>query len=59
MAVYVPVTVRVYVPAGEKTFKRVEVSAGKMVPPNLQEIVTGLFTMELADEPFERHIELI
>lgn len=32
----------VYVAAGENTFRRVEVAAGKMVPPNMQEIITGL-----------------
>lgn len=32
----------VYVPATENTFRRLEVTAGKMVPPNLQEVVTGL-----------------
>jgi membrane fusion protein, heavy metal efflux system len=32
----------VYVPAGEKTFRRVEVTAGAMVPPGLQEILAGI-----------------
>jgi len=32
----------VYVPAGEKTFRRVEVKAGETLPNNMQEIVTGL-----------------
>ncbi len=32
----------VYVPAGEKTFRRVEVTAGAMVPSGLQEIVAGI-----------------
>ncbi|MGB9456728.1 MAG: efflux RND transporter periplasmic adaptor subunit [Bryobacteraceae bacterium] len=32
----------VYVPAGEKTFRRVEVTAGNMVLPNLQELLNGV-----------------
>jgi len=32
----------VYAAAGANTFRRVEVTAGKMVPPNLQEILSGL-----------------
>jgi len=32
----------VYVPAGEKTFRRVEVKAGEIFPNNMQEIVAGL-----------------
>jgi cobalt-zinc-cadmium efflux system membrane fusion protein len=32
----------VYVPAGEKTFRRVEVKGGKMLPPNLQEVLSGV-----------------
>ncbi|MGA2040885.1 MAG: efflux RND transporter periplasmic adaptor subunit [Bryobacteraceae bacterium] len=32
----------VYVPAGEKTFRRVGVTGGKMLPPNLQEITSGI-----------------
>jgi cobalt-zinc-cadmium efflux system membrane fusion protein len=32
----------VYVPAGEKSFRRVEVTGGKMLPPNLQEVLTGI-----------------
>ena len=32
----------VYVPAGERSFRRVEVTAGAMVPPGLQEIVAGI-----------------
>jgi cobalt-zinc-cadmium efflux system membrane fusion protein len=32
----------VYVPAGDKTFRRVEVSAGQMIPPDQQEIVAGI-----------------
>jgi membrane fusion protein, heavy metal efflux system len=32
----------VYVPAGNDTFRRVEVTAGRMLPPGSQEIVTGL-----------------
>jgi len=32
----------VYVPAGDKTFRRVEVNGGKMVPGDLQEILSGL-----------------
>ncbi len=32
----------VYVPAGDKTFRRVEVSAGQMIPPDQQEILTGI-----------------
>lgn len=32
----------VYVPAGEKTFRRVEVTGGKMLPPDLQEVLHGI-----------------
>ena len=32
----------VYVPATEKTFRRVEVTGGKMIPPNLQEVLNGV-----------------
>jgi cobalt-zinc-cadmium efflux system membrane fusion protein len=32
----------VYAPAGEKTFRRVGVTAGKMLSGNLQEVLTGL-----------------
>jgi cobalt-zinc-cadmium efflux system membrane fusion protein len=32
----------VYVPAGEKKFRRVEVGAGQQLPGNLQEIVSGV-----------------
>ena len=32
----------VYVPAGEKTFRRVEVTGGNMLPPNLQEMLNGI-----------------
>jgi cobalt-zinc-cadmium efflux system membrane fusion protein len=32
----------VYVPAGQNTFRRMEVAAGKMAPPNLQEVASGL-----------------
>jgi membrane fusion protein, heavy metal efflux system len=32
----------VYVPTGDKTFRRVEVTAGQMVPPDQQEIVAGI-----------------
>jgi cobalt-zinc-cadmium efflux system membrane fusion protein len=32
----------VYVPAGGPNFRRQEVTAGQMVPPNLQEILAGL-----------------
>ena len=32
----------VYVPDGDKTFRRVEVTAGAMVPPDQQEILTGI-----------------
>jgi len=32
----------VYVPAGGKTFRRVEVTGGKMLPPNLQEVLNGI-----------------
>jgi cobalt-zinc-cadmium efflux system membrane fusion protein len=32
----------VYVPAGESTFRRVEVSGGRMLPSNLQEILSGV-----------------
>src|SRR5471032_2144689 len=31
-----------YVPAEGNTFRRVEVTAGKMVPPNLQEVLSGI-----------------
>lgn len=32
----------VYVPAAEKTFRRVEVTGGRMLPPNLQEVLNGI-----------------
>jgi cobalt-zinc-cadmium efflux system membrane fusion protein len=32
----------VYAPAGAKAFRRVEVSSGKMLPSNMQEVLTGL-----------------
>jgi len=32
----------VYVPQGSNAFRRVEVTAGKMIPPNLQEVLTGV-----------------
>jgi cobalt-zinc-cadmium efflux system membrane fusion protein len=32
----------VYVPAGSGAFRRVEVLAGKMAPPNLQEVLSGV-----------------
>jgi cobalt-zinc-cadmium efflux system membrane fusion protein len=32
----------VYVPAPNKEFRRVEISAGEMVPPNMQEILSGI-----------------
>jgi len=32
----------VYLPAGANTFRRVEVTAGKMLPPDLQEVASGL-----------------
>ncbi|HZL55832.1 MAG TPA: efflux RND transporter periplasmic adaptor subunit [Bryobacteraceae bacterium] len=32
----------VYEPAGNKSFKRVEVSGGKMLPENMQEILSGI-----------------
>jgi cobalt-zinc-cadmium efflux system membrane fusion protein len=32
----------VYVPAGGNTFRRVEVTGGKAIAPNMQEIVTGI-----------------
>lgn len=32
----------VYEPAGEKEFRRVEVTGGKMLPPNMQEVLNGL-----------------
>ena len=32
----------VYVPAGGKRFRRVEVNAGDMLPGNMQEIVSGI-----------------
>jgi cobalt-zinc-cadmium efflux system membrane fusion protein len=32
----------VYVPAGEKSFRRVEVTAGPLVPPDMQEILSGI-----------------
>jgi cobalt-zinc-cadmium efflux system membrane fusion protein len=32
----------VYVPAGGNTFRRVEVRGGKIIPPNMQEIVSGI-----------------
>src|SRR6266852_8041084 len=32
----------VYVPAGEKKFRRVEVAEGKMLPGNLQEVISGI-----------------
>jgi cobalt-zinc-cadmium efflux system membrane fusion protein len=33
---------RVYVPAGGKAFRGVDVTAGKMLPGNMQEIISGL-----------------
>jgi cobalt-zinc-cadmium efflux system membrane fusion protein len=32
----------VYVPAGGNTFRRVEVMGGKIVPPNMEEIASGI-----------------
>ena len=32
----------VYVPAGGNTFRRVEVRSGRMIPPDQQEILTGM-----------------
>ncbi len=32
----------VYVPAGEKKFRRVEVAEGKMLPGNMQEVISGI-----------------
>jgi cobalt-zinc-cadmium efflux system membrane fusion protein len=32
----------VYVPAANNSFRRVEVVGGRMAPPNLQEIISGL-----------------
>ena len=32
----------VYVPAGENTFRRVEVTGGRMLPGNLQELLSGI-----------------
>jgi cobalt-zinc-cadmium efflux system membrane fusion protein len=32
----------VYVPAGGNTFRRVEVTGGKSVPPNMEEIASGI-----------------
>jgi len=32
----------VYMPAGNATFRRVEVSSGKMLPPNMQEVTSGV-----------------
>jgi cobalt-zinc-cadmium efflux system membrane fusion protein len=32
----------VFVPAGEKTFRRIEVQAGDVLPGNRQEILSGL-----------------
>jgi cobalt-zinc-cadmium efflux system membrane fusion protein len=32
----------VYEPSGEKSFRRVEVSSGKMLPSNMQEVISGL-----------------
>jgi cobalt-zinc-cadmium efflux system membrane fusion protein len=32
----------VYVPAGEKTFRRIEVTSGETLPDKMQEVVTGL-----------------
>jgi len=32
----------VYVPAGDKTFRRVEVTAGETLPNKMQEIVSGV-----------------
>jgi cobalt-zinc-cadmium efflux system membrane fusion protein len=32
----------VYMPAGDKTFRRVEVTAGETLPNKMQEIVTGV-----------------
>ena len=33
-----------YMPAGKDTFRRVEVTSGKMLPPNMQVVVTGVAT---------------
>jgi membrane fusion protein, heavy metal efflux system len=32
----------VYMPAGTETFRRVEVTSGKMLPPNMQVVVSGV-----------------
>jgi cobalt-zinc-cadmium efflux system membrane fusion protein len=32
----------VYTPAGKETFRRVEVTSGKMLPPNMQVVVSGV-----------------
>jgi cobalt-zinc-cadmium efflux system membrane fusion protein len=32
----------VYVPAGEKTFRRIEVTSGETLPDKMQEVVAGL-----------------
>ena len=32
----------VYVPAGERAFRRVEVAGGKMIPPGMQEVTSGI-----------------
>jgi cobalt-zinc-cadmium efflux system membrane fusion protein len=32
----------IYMPAGKDTFRRVEVTSGKMVPPNMQVVVSGV-----------------
>jgi cobalt-zinc-cadmium efflux system membrane fusion protein len=32
----------VYMPAGANTFRRVEVISGKMLPPNMQEVTSGV-----------------
>src|SRR5712692_1081026 len=32
----------VYIPAGDKKFRRVEVAEGKMLPGNLQEVISGI-----------------
>jgi hypothetical protein len=32
----------VYTPVGANTFRRVEVVSGKMLPPDMQEVVSGV-----------------
>ena len=32
----------IYTPTGTNTFRRVEVTSGKMVPPNMQEVISGV-----------------